>query len=177
MFFKLIDGFFGPPTIAVPVEKAQLEVERELSSYIRRCRIASKDGGDAVGDGVPSTTSITTTASVPITAPIDCELESALSTVSAVIQLTGKDSIATTAVATTTTAATNIVQFDMGDDDDEDDHRSSVAPEFIVPFVPITLVCKAVCYYVPDPSGGSAPGVVKDTTDKEVAGKLQLLNR
>lgn len=30
-------------------------------------------------------------------------------------------------------------------------------------------------YYVDDPSKGAAPGVVKDTSDKEIAGKLELL--
>lgn len=30
-------------------------------------------------------------------------------------------------------------------------------------------------YYVDDPSGGVAPGVVKDSDDREIAGKLELL--
>ena len=34
------------------------------------------------------------------------------------------------------------------------------------------LYCR---YFVNDPSGGTAPGVVKDSEDKEIAGKLELL--
>ncbi|KAL4427934.1 hypothetical protein ABPG75_002023 [Micractinium tetrahymenae] len=45
----------------------------------------------------------------------------------------------------------------------------------VVPFTPITLVCRNIRYYVDDPSKGTAPGVVKDTSDKEIAGKLELL--
>ncbi len=46
-----------------------------------------------------------------------------------------------------------------------------------VAFTPITLVCKNLKYYVTDPSGGKAPGVVpKGDADKEVAGMLQLLH-
>ncbi|KAL4442124.1 hypothetical protein ABPG77_011385 [Micractinium sp. CCAP 211/92] len=45
----------------------------------------------------------------------------------------------------------------------------------VVPFTPITLVCRNIRYYVDDPSKGAAPGVVKDTSDKEIAGKLELL--
>ena len=44
-----------------------------------------------------------------------------------------------------------------------------------VPFDPISLVCKDVKYYVPDPSGGSHPGVVKGSGDKDIEGSLQLL--
>lgn len=50
--------------------------------------------------------------------------------------------------------------------------RASVA----VPFVPITLVCRNICYYVNDPSGGIAPGVVKGSDDRQIEGKLQLLH-
>lgn len=42
-------------------------------------------------------------------------------------------------------------------------------------FIPVTLVCRNICYYVNDPSSGLAPGVVKDSSDREIAGKLQLL--
>ncbi|KAI3428353.1 hypothetical protein D9Q98_006733 [Chlorella vulgaris] len=45
----------------------------------------------------------------------------------------------------------------------------------VVPFVPITLVCRDIRYYVNDPSKGTAPGVVQDNSDKEIAGKLELL--
>lgn len=45
----------------------------------------------------------------------------------------------------------------------------------VVPFTPITLVCRGLRYYVPDPSGGTVPGVVKDSADKEIEGKLELL--
>ena len=45
-----------------------------------------------------------------------------------------------------------------------------------VAFQPVTIVCKDLRYYVRDPSGGTAPGVVKDEEDKEIAGKLQLLH-
>jgi ABC-type glutathione transport system ATPase component len=44
-----------------------------------------------------------------------------------------------------------------------------------LPFTPIKLVCRGISYYVKDPSSGAAPGVVKDTSDREIAGKLQLL--
>ena len=44
-----------------------------------------------------------------------------------------------------------------------------------VPFIPLCLVCRDLCYYVNDPSGGTAPGVVKNSNDKEIEGKLQLL--
>lgn len=44
-----------------------------------------------------------------------------------------------------------------------------------VPFQPISLVCKDVKYYVPDPSGGEHPNVVKKSGDKEIEGTLQLL--
>lgn len=44
-----------------------------------------------------------------------------------------------------------------------------------VSFTPVTMVCRGICYYVNDPSSGMAPGVVKDTKDSEIAGKLQLL--
>jgi len=57
------------------------------------------------------------------------------------------------------------------------EHKEEDAPakKFVIPHVPITLVCRDIRYYVNDPSGGSAPGVVKDTSDREIAGKLQLL--
>lgn len=45
----------------------------------------------------------------------------------------------------------------------------------VVRFDPITLVCKNLQYFVPDPSGGTSPGVVKGTSDKDIEGKLQLL--
>jgi ABC-type multidrug transport system fused ATPase/permease subunit len=45
-----------------------------------------------------------------------------------------------------------------------------------VAFQPVAIVCKNLCYYVRDPSGGTAPGVVKEDDDKEIAGKLQLLH-
>lgn len=44
-----------------------------------------------------------------------------------------------------------------------------------VKFDPISLVCKDLKYYVPDPSGGSSAGVVKGSEDKDIEGKLQLL--
>lgn len=44
-----------------------------------------------------------------------------------------------------------------------------------VPFTPITLVCRDLRYYVPDPSKGEAEGVVKGEADREIAGKLELL--
>lgn len=44
-----------------------------------------------------------------------------------------------------------------------------------VPFTPVTLVCRDLRYYVPDPSHGEAAGVVKDTHDREISGKLELL--
>lgn len=44
-----------------------------------------------------------------------------------------------------------------------------------VKFDPISLVCRDLKYYVPDPSGGSSPGVVKGSGDKDIEGKLQLL--
>ena len=53
--------------------------------------------------------------------------------------------------------------------------QGDVATKAVVPFVPITLVCRDVRYYVDDPSHGTAPGVVKDSADKEIAGKLELL--
>lgn len=46
----------------------------------------------------------------------------------------------------------------------------------VIPFTPISLVVRDMCYYVDDPSKGTAPGVVKDSEDKEIAGKLQLLH-
>eukprot|EP00887_Chlorella_sp_A99_P006644 scaffold3.g6644.t1 len=44
-----------------------------------------------------------------------------------------------------------------------------------VPFTPVTLVTRDLRYYVPDPSSGTAPGVVKGSADKEIEGKLELL--
>jgi ABC-type lipoprotein export system ATPase subunit len=45
-----------------------------------------------------------------------------------------------------------------------------------VVFTPITLVCRDLSYYVVDPSGGAAPGVVDAAhPDRELAGTLQLL--
>ncbi len=44
-----------------------------------------------------------------------------------------------------------------------------------VPFQPISLVCKDIKYYVPDPSGGEHPNVIKGSGDKEIEGALQLL--
>lgn len=46
-----------------------------------------------------------------------------------------------------------------------------------VPFTPITLVCRNIRYYVPDPAKGKgeAPGVVQDSEDREISGKLELL--
>lgn len=60
----------------------------------------------------------------------------------------------------------------VGEEEEEEAPEKDVA----VPFIPITLVCRNICYYVNDPSGGSAPGVVRDSHDKEIAGKLQLLH-
>jgi len=46
-------------------------------------------------------------------------------------------------------------------------------PPFTDPMAPpVTRCCR---YYVPDPSHGEAAGVVKDSEDKEIAGKLELL--
>lgn len=45
----------------------------------------------------------------------------------------------------------------------------------VVPFTPITLVCRDIRYYVADPSQGKAPGVVKGSADEEIEGKLELL--
>lgn len=44
----------------------------------------------------------------------------------------------------------------------------------MLPFVP-TLTCRNRRYQVSDPSRGTAPGVVEDTIDKEIAGKPELL--
>jgi ABC-type multidrug transport system ATPase subunit/ABC-type multidrug transport system permease subunit len=44
-----------------------------------------------------------------------------------------------------------------------------------VPFDPISIVCRDVKYYVPDPSSGSHPNVIKGSDDKSIEGKLQLL--
>ncbi|KAI8105725.1 hypothetical protein M9434_000307 [Picochlorum sp. BPE23] len=44
-----------------------------------------------------------------------------------------------------------------------------------VPFTPISLVCRNVKYYVNDPSKGTRQDVVKGSDDKEIEGKLQLL--
>lgn len=44
-----------------------------------------------------------------------------------------------------------------------------------VPFTPISLVCKNVEYYVNDPSKGTRKDVVKGSDDREIEGKLQLL--
>ncbi|KAK2076776.1 hypothetical protein QBZ16_005002 [Prototheca wickerhamii] len=48
----------------------------------------------------------------------------------------------------------------------------------VVPFTPITLVCRNIRYYVPDPAGGKGanPNVIQDTGDAEIDGKLRLLN-
>lgn len=43
-----------------------------------------------------------------------------------------------------------------------------------VPFVPITLVCRNIRYFVPNPAGKSAPAAT-DNTDPETAGQLELL--
>jgi ABC-type multidrug transport system ATPase subunit/ABC-type multidrug transport system permease subunit len=51
----------------------------------------------------------------------------------------------------------------------------AAAAAVAVPFTPITLVCRNIRYYVPDPSKGAAPGVVKDSSDSEIEGKLELL--
>ena len=48
-------------------------------------------------------------------------------------------------------------------------------PKAVVAFLPITLVCRDIRYYVNDPSGGTAAGVVKDSADAAIAGKLELL--
>ncbi|GAB4819215.1 hypothetical protein N2152v2_006261 [Parachlorella kessleri] len=45
----------------------------------------------------------------------------------------------------------------------------------VVPFTPITLVCRDIHYYVPDPSKGEAAGVVKGSGDRRIEGKLELL--
>lgn len=44
-----------------------------------------------------------------------------------------------------------------------------------VPFEPISIVCRGLSYFVNDPSGGKATGVVKGSEDKDIEGKLQLL--
>ena len=53
--------------------------------------------------------------------------------------------------------------------------RQKSKEKVTVPFQPISLVCKDIKYYVPDPSGGEHPNVVKGSGDKEIEGKLQLL--
>lgn len=54
--------------------------------------------------------------------------------------------------------------------------RTSAAPSTsaAVPFVPITLVCRDIRYFVPNPAGNSAP-VATDDADPETAGQLELL--
>ncbi|KAL6777130.1 hypothetical protein ACKKBF_B20305 [Auxenochlorella protothecoides x Auxenochlorella symbiontica] len=52
------------------------------------------------------------------------------------------------------------------------------AKHVIIPFTPITLVCRGIEYYVPDPAKGkgSGRGIVTGTGDAELDGKLQLLH-
>ncbi|KAL4434347.1 hypothetical protein ABPG75_000788 [Micractinium tetrahymenae] len=52
---------------------------------------------------------------------------------------------------------------------------SKAQDKVAVPFTPVTIVCRDLRYYVPDPSHGEAAGVVKDAGDKDIAGKLELL--
>jgi hypothetical protein len=52
-------------------------------------------------------------------------------------------------------------------------HRCVHPPgPYIVAFLHLCPACR---YYVNDPSKGTAPGVVQDNSDKEIAGKLELL--
>lgn len=48
----------------------------------------------------------------------------------------------------------------------------------VIPFTPITLVCRDIQYYVPDPAKGKGANknVIKDSGDPEIEGKLRLLN-
>jgi ABC-type multidrug transport system ATPase subunit len=131
------------PKASIQLEEDKLEVERELSSYIRR---TCSNGASITEENVPSGVGVDGGGVKTATAA-------------------GADTGNTDPPPTTTLSS-----FPSGLS------ASGAADEAMaVPFVPITLVCRNVCYYVNDPSGGSAPGVVKDTEDKEVAGKLQLL--
>ncbi len=154
------------PKASIPLEQQKLEVERELSSYIRRrtgqsfCSTApsgeislGSSSAAAAGSGAVATTTAAVGGVVKNASDAAPYIDAALSAESGVFQLSTADPPAT-ALSPSPSAG---------------DAAGGV------PFVPITLVCRNVCYYVDDPSGGSAPGVVKDTADKEVAGKLQLL--
>ena len=92
--------------------------------------------------------------------------------------VSGPASPPTEVLKTLSSAASDTYQLSHADIPATVKEASSVeatAEAFVVPFVPITLVCRDICYYVDDPSSGTAPGVVKDTGDKDIAGKLQLL--
>jgi len=135
------------PKASLPVEEGKLEVERGLSSYLRRCTITKRDDDALPGidDGLKTADGTSEVAAVggaaaAVTDNTDLKPASTLST--SLSSLSGAEPEGATTIT----------------------------------FVPITLVCRQVCYYVNDPSGGSHPGVVKNTEDKKIAGKLQLLN-
>ena len=165
--------FTNPPTVkpSVPVEEQKEEVTRELSSYIARCMVASREGtgvGGSVGSGT-----------VPVLAPnFSADLGSrTLSAESNVVPLGGDgDGVPSVApgVASLTEADVEAAADTAVAAAEEEEEEAAEA--VVVPFVPITLVCRDVCYYVNDPSGGTSPGVVKDTADKELHAKPQLLN-
>ncbi|KDD76344.1 ABC-2 type transporter, partial [Helicosporidium sp. ATCC 50920] len=57
----------------------------------------------------------------------------------------------------------------------EEGALSGVLERTVLPFPQCSLVCRDIRYYVPDPSKGMAPGVVKGSDDPAIEGKLQLL--
>ncbi|KAL4527487.1 hypothetical protein Ndes2526B_g08823 [Nannochloris sp. 'desiccata'] len=169
------------PKASIPLEQGKLEVERELSSYIRRRKCTNESctiiGGDIPleieVDGVKTAATTTITGEkvaatdVAVTGKsldnlaADGYMDPAPSTESGVFQLSSADPPPTTTLSPSPSGL-SAKGGEKGD-------------AIAVPFVPIALVCRNVCYYVKDPSSGAAPGVVKNTEDKEIAGKLQLL--
>lgn len=124
---------------------------------------AGVDSGTA-GDGTTSTDG--TAAAVPLstlsTATTTTPTPTTADTTAAEVVTTVKGAVDTT-TTTSPTPTTVTKKKENGD------------AASAVPFVPITLVCNNIKYYVPDPSGGVAPGVVKGGDDKEIEGTLQLL--
>ena len=146
----------------MPVEQQKEEVARELSSYLLRSAGANSQGTESprsARHSIGSSNSRQVSEDVPgqfSSAPLQTIEELAMDTLPSV--------------------ASDTMQIGLADLSLAFNELEGVVVEHVaVPFVPITLVCRDICYYVHDPSGGTAPGVVKDIADKEISGKLQLL--
>jgi ABC-type multidrug transport system ATPase subunit/ABC-type multidrug transport system permease subunit len=157
------------PKASIPLQEQKLEVERELSSYIRR-----RQGTSLSLDAAPSNLIMGTSTSTTFDGAVGAGAGAAAGAGPAVSRKNSSKTYGP--MDSAASVESGVFQISTAEAPMLSPSPSATSTGAMsVPFVPITLVCRNICYYVDDPSGGSAPGVVKNTEDKEVSGKLQLL--